>query len=321
VPCLLLWVLCSAVAVADPAPKPWAAGVSEAEQTTALALYKKANTEFEEARYGQALAMYRDAIKHWDHPAIRFNMVVCLVNLDQPLEAYDDLEAALKYGADPFSSETYAQGLTYKKLLQGQLARLQVTSKEPNAEITLDGAKLFTAPGEATKLAMPGNHQLVATKPGFLTTTIPLVLMGGKTSVLDVTLTHLAPTTIVRRWSPWKPWLAVGGGAALLITGGLLEARSYSNFQTYNREFDAACAHGCGGPTQPAVPDSIDSREHRARIENDAAIAMFVGGGAALIVGAIGVYLNQPHEAVEKPMTVTPVVMPGAAALLVGGSF
>src|SRR5262245_7450577 len=61
------------------APKPWVVGISEAEQQVALAVFKEGNSEFEQARYAQALAKYRQAIKHWDHPAIRFNMVVCLV--------------------------------------------------------------------------------------------------------------------------------------------------------------------------------------------------------------------------------------------------
>ena len=54
--------------------KPWAAGVSEAEQKTALVIYKQGNVEFEESRYAQALAKYREALRHWDHPAIHFNM-------------------------------------------------------------------------------------------------------------------------------------------------------------------------------------------------------------------------------------------------------
>jgi hypothetical protein len=321
---VLLVVVAAATPVwAQPAaPKPWAVGVSDAEQTRALEMYKQANAEFEEARYAQALAMYRDAIKHWDHPAIRFNMVVCLVNLDQPLEAFDDLEMALKYGAGPISAAVYEQGLTYKKLLLGQLAKVEVTSKEPGAEITLDGAKLFTAPGDVTKLVMPGNHQIVATKPGFLPTTTPLVLLGGKTVVANVELTRLAPTAIVRRWSPWKPWVVLGAGAAVALTGGILEWRSHDNFASYNASFSTSCGNGCGGPSEPPIPSSLAALERRARIENDSAIAMFAIGGAALTAGAIGLYLNQPYATtLEKNVTVTPFVSAREASIVVGGAF
>ena len=112
------------VAAAD--DKPWAAGVSDAEQQKALAIYREGNAEFEESRYAQALTKYREALKHWDHPAIRFNMAVCLINLQQPLEAFEHLEAGMKYGAAPLGPELYAQGVTYKKLLDGQLTHLKV---------------------------------------------------------------------------------------------------------------------------------------------------------------------------------------------------
>src|ERR1041384_5557334 len=69
------------------APRPWAAGVSESEQAVALKLYVAGNLEFAESRFAQALAKYKEAIQHWEHPAIRYNMAVCLINLDQPLEA------------------------------------------------------------------------------------------------------------------------------------------------------------------------------------------------------------------------------------------
>jgi hypothetical protein len=304
-----------------PAPKPWAVGVSDEEQTRALAIYKQANAEFEEARYAQALAMYRDAIKHWDHPAIRFNMVVCLVNLDHALEALDDLESALKYGDAPLGAAVYAQGLTYRKLLLGQLAKVVISSHESNAEITLDGAKLFTAPGTITKVMTPGNHQIVATKPGFLTTTMSLALVAGKDATAEVTLTRLAPATIVTRWSPWKPWLVVAGGAALSLTGGYLEYRSYENFASYNASFATACPNGCGGATSPPIPASLPSLQRRARIENATAVSMFVVGGLALAAGAIGVYINQPRSTLEHDIVVTPTVAAGAASLVVAGSF
>ena len=308
-------------AVAHAEPKPWAIGVSDTEQATALAIYQAANAEFEEARYAQALAKYRDAITHWDHPAIRFNMVVCLINLDQPLEAFADLELALKYGAQPFSADVFAQALTYQKLLLGQLAKLEVSSAEPGAEVTLDGAKLFVAPQKVTKLVRPGNHQIVATKPGFLTTTIPLVLVGGKVDTVDVRLVKLEPTRIVRRWSPWKPWVIVGVGVALASTGGYLEWRAYKNNSNYGSQFATACPSGCGGPVQPPIPSSLASLHDRARLENMSAIALLIAGGTALATGSYGVvHESAPRDsALEKNIMLAPAL--GGVSLAVVGSF
>ena len=146
------------------------------------------------------------------------------------------------------------------------------------------------------------------------------MLIGGKTLVEDVRLAPLAATRIVRRWSPWKPWVVLGVGAAAAIAGGVLEVRAHDNFDSYDAGFATQCPSGCGGPTQMPVPSALASLEHRARVENDVAVAMFVGGGVALVAGLIGVYLDQPY-AVERPLTVTPAVTGTAATLVVGGSF
>ena len=316
-----VWVAVAlGTAGADPAGKPWATGVSDAEQTRALEIYRHGNTQFEDAHYTEALALYREALTHWDHPGIRFNMVVCLVNLDQPVEAYEDLGKALQYGAAPLGTANYEQGLTYKKLLLGQLATVEVKSEERGAEVTFDGAVLFTAPGDVTKLVVPGSHQIVATKSGYSPATIPLVLLGGKTVVEDVKLTPFAPTRIVRRWAPWKPWLVLGAGAAVAIAGGILEVRAHDNYDSYDAGFTQTCPGGCGGPTQMPVPASLASLEHRARVDNDVGVGMLVGGGVAVVAGLVGIYLAQPY-AVEKPVTIAPAITATSTTLMVGGRF
>jgi len=170
-------------------PAPWAIGVSDEEQAAALEIYNAGNAEFEQGRYEQALAKYRDAIKHWDHPAIRFNMAVCLINLEDRRAALDSLELALRFGATPLGAAMYGQGLTYKKLLLQQLSRLQLSCKETGADVSLDGHKLFTAPGDVTLYVPPGGHQIVAEKPGYLTETMSLLLEPGMVAVRDI---HLA---------------------------------------------------------------------------------------------------------------------------------
>ena len=111
----------------DDGVRPWAQGVSETEQEMARALYLEGNAEFIESRFARALAKYREAIQHWDHPAIRFNMAVCLINLDQPVEAREALERSLSYGSTPLGHDAYTQGTTYRKLLDWQLSHVTAT--------------------------------------------------------------------------------------------------------------------------------------------------------------------------------------------------
>jgi hypothetical protein len=321
-------VLAGASARADaPAPTPvpstaaWAVGVSDAEQTTALAIYKEGNAEFEQARYQQALVKYREAITHWDHPAIRFNIVVCLVNLDDPRTAFDNLALALKYGEAALGHDVYVQALTYQKMLLGTLAKLEITSHEPQgATVTLDGKRLFTAPGDTTELVTPGDHQIVATKPGFITQTITLTLVPGKVTVRDVKLLDLkSATKYVRRWPVWQPWAVVSAGVAVALIGLPFQLQASTNYSRYNEEFATACPNGCGGAGQPAIPPSLTSIKDSAHAQNIAAITMFSVGGATIATGLIGVFLNQPRATIPHELQISPSAGPNGASLVVGG--
>ena len=305
---VIVFMLAASIAQAD--DKPWAAGVAQAEQDQALAMYREGNTEFEESRYKQALEKYREAIKHWDHPAIRFNMAVSLINLDQPLEAYEDITAALKYGAAPIGPEAFAQAQTYKKLLDGQLTHLKITCDVDGAEVTLDGQPILHGTGEATRLLLPGAHQVVASKAGFVTETSSLVLVPGKELVHPVKLAKLeVKTHLVRRWKARSPWLVVGGGAVGLAIGATFEVLAHGETQTYNELLKAQCPAGCGPllpPGMQEVDPATTSHKHTGRIENIAGVTLLSVGGAVAIAGLVGVYLNQPHSVVEHAPVITP---------------
>ena len=128
---LLLALVAACVALAPPAraepdERPWAAGVPAERQEEARRRYDEGNLLFEQEKYAQALSIYRGAVELWDHPAIRYNMAVALIHLDQPLAAYENLASALRFGAEPLQADVYTQAQTYRKLLLGQLARLKV---------------------------------------------------------------------------------------------------------------------------------------------------------------------------------------------------
>ncbi len=305
--------------------KPWAVGVSPEQEATALAIYKEGNEYFENKQYAQALAKYRKAIQAWDHPAIRFNMAVSLINLGQPVEAYDALLEALKYREAPLGSKLYADGLTYRRLLEGRLARLEVTCKEEGARITLDGQELMVGPGKASRVLLPGPHQVVASKPGFLTRSESIDLISGKAKRLELELITLkAAATTERRWKAWKPWAVVGGGAGLGLLGALLYWRAGADFDSYDSSIASLCVSGC---TESEIPGPVSGVETRAKVENGAAIAAFGLGGVALVTGVVLVILNQPHTVpahnIEvpppatpaSPVTVTPVLGPELTGL------
>lgn len=307
---VLAFVIAAASASHADDAKPWAAGVGEAEQAAALETYRGGNSEFEESRYPQALAKYREALAQWDHPAIRFNMAVALINLDQPLEAHEHLEKAMKFGAAPLGTEGYAQAVTYKKLLDGQLARLRVRCNVEGADVTLDGKPLLHCTGEATRLLAPGDHHLVATKRGFQPETTALALVPGKEHVHDVKLAVVG-AKLVRRWRANRPWIVVGIGVGAVLLGTGFELQSRSDYRSYDELVRSRCPLGC--PPDMAVSDSLDTK---GRVENIVGVSLLATGGALVVAGLVGVYLNAPRPIGEQAPVVVPVALRGGGGAL-----
>lgn len=305
----------------DAEVRPWAQGVSEAEQAIARDIYTQGNAEFAEARFAQALAKYREAIRHWDHPAIRFNMAVCLINLGQPLEAREHLERSLAYEAAPLGNTSYAQGLTYRALLDGQLAHLEASCTEPGAVVTLDGKYLFTAPGRAQPHVLPGEHLLAAAKPGFRATQTSFTTIPGARVRYEL---RLVPELVIAqpRWRYWK--YVLGAGVVGVGAGAIAYLAARSEFAGY----DDAAARACQQPGQPvgctaeqlhALPD-LRARKDRAETEQTVAFTLFAVGGAAVLTGVIGMIVDQPRVRTE-PRRVAVVPTAGGMAISLSGSY
>lgn len=310
-----------AAAQESPAPRPWADGVSDEKQALALAAYDQGNAEFVESRFAQALAKYREALAYWDHPAIRFNMVVCLINLDQLLEARESLERALAFGPAPLGPELHQQALTYKKLLEGQLTHVTIRCDEPGAEVSLDGVTLFVSPGQATRWVTPGKHQLVAMKAFYLPMSETLDLDPGTTPVVECRLyPNVTTTRTTRRWSTWKPYAIAGAGVLVVGVGGIAYGLAARDYGAYDDAIRVACPRGCSAAETAMLvePNAIRSG---ADFRRKAAVSLFALGGAFAIAGGVGLYLNQPRTEVSAPLIPGVVGGPGGMMLTLDGSF
>jgi hypothetical protein len=298
------------------AEKPWAVGVSPDQRAKALDLFKDGNRFFEQSQYAQAFTKYREALEVWDHPSIRYNMAVALVHLDKPLSAYENLIQALRYGQGPLAPELYSQAQTYKKLLLGQLAEVKIRCEERDAEVSLDGERLFAAPGEATRLVTPGMHRVVATKTGFLPLSRSLTLLPGKQIVEELQLVALKEVKtdrrLERRWAVWKPWMVAVAGVAVGLIGLPLLLQSKSDIESYDSYVNASCTRGC---TPSQIPAAVGDLKPKAALENGFAIGMFGLGGALVATGVALVIVNQPRVVETKPTRVawTPWLGTGVA--------
>lgn len=308
---LVLLCLMAGVAHADTA-EPWKVGVTEDQKKQAKVLLDEGNTLFVDKNYAEALAKYQAAIKVWDHPAIRFNVVRCLIQLLRPDEAAEELKLALKYGAAPLEEAVYAEAVAYEKLLANQVADVAITCAK-GVTVTLDGARIICG---VQKRVKPGRHQLVGAREGFLTKTLEVVAVGGETQKVDVALIALDQVTaaIEHRWPTWIPWVVFGGGLAIVGAGGLVELQAQANMNAHRREVQLQCG------TMPCVVDA--SQKDRAELQDKIAVTVMVVGAATAVSGGVMLYLNRGRTVYrESPTRLTAVPLPGGGAVTLWGRF
>ena len=289
---------------ADAPPTPWSKGVSKANQKKALDIFKAGNALFEEAKYTEALAQYEQALKLWDHPNIQFNLAVCLFNIRQPLEAWDHLERALRFGEAPLGKRLFEEAQTYKNLLESSLAQLEVSNEQDDVQVMLDGKELFTGAGKKKVHLLAGTHQLVASADGFQTESKALDLPAGQLTSEGIALQPEKVVTKVqvkkvrenydRRWSWWLPWSIEGGGIALALIGTGVYLSARSDMKAYDSALATACPTGC----KPAdIKPSLTAQEQAAQSKSGVGVGFWVAGGAVAAAAGVMAVLNRPRVA------------------------
>ncbi|HEY4178304.1 MAG TPA: hypothetical protein VGM90_15760 [Kofleriaceae bacterium] len=309
---VVVLALVPAVAHADGAP--WAQGVTDDQKARAKELLDAGNQLLLQNKYLEALDKYSAAVAIWDHPAIRFNMVRCQIQLGRDLEAYDNLELALKYGAAALEDTVYNEALAYRKLLQAQVGDIKVTCAQVGVKLTIDGQPLATCPAQESRRLLAGPHQIVGNKVGLLPKTLDLVVIGGKEQGVEVTLEPLAAgAKIVHRWKNYVPWTVFASGFALGAIGGVTLLFANNQMHQYDQIVDDKCTGRC-------TPEELAPYAHykdNASLESKFGMTAVVLGAAGVATGAVMIYINRGR-------TVYPEVAPlpgGGGALSFSGSF
>ncbi len=290
----------------------WSHGVPEAERRAAEALFLEGNKLLRESLTLLAVSKYREALTHWNHPNIHFNLAIALMSMDQPVETYEHLQQATQYGAKPLAEERFHHARNYLVLLEKQLARVQVRCDVPEGYVELDGHQLFATPGEWNGLVRAGRHTLVARRDGYVTNQSVRVFDGGKTLSIALELKTIDELTVTtRRWSAWKPWAVVGGGAAVLAAGAALVAGGNQKVKDYDR--DAARCTPSNRCTVAQVEALVQVRKDGEKLQKLGA-AGYAAGGAVLATGAVLVFLNRGQSQVRTYDSGETVAAPPAGA-------
>ena len=287
----------------DEADKPWSEGVAVDDRREARELFLEGNRLFRVPLFARAAAQYKAAIARWKHPAFYFNLSLAQINLGQEVDARDNLERALRYGAEPLGADEHLEAQKQLADLERQLGRIRISCQTQGAEVNLDGTTLFTAPGNYQTWIKAGPHELTAKKPGYLSEARKVNIKGGTRESVElrlITLEEVANRN--RRWAVWKPWTVVVAGTAMAIGGGVFHSRSAKNFSSYDDDFlILPCANSTSGCTEEDIPSSLNDRLDRAELQQKLAIGSYIASGVLLTTGAILLYLNRPRTLEDQP--------------------
>jgi hypothetical protein len=287
--------------------------VSETDKSTAKAKLEEGNAAYLNTDYVGALEKYEEALKSWDHPAIRFNVVRCQIQLDRVIEASTNLQTSLKFGKEPFEDSIYQEALGYQKLLEGQIGQIEVACSQDGAKLTFDGQPLIEkCPGSATRRVKPGQHSVVATKDGFLTKEMPIFVVGGNSQngpqKVDVKLIPLDKAAkVVHRWPTYIPWLVFGGGLAVSGLGVFLKVDAQNQMNQYDQNVASACAiDGCNldnpDPGDETTVANLNALRQSAESKDKLAIGVISVGIVGAAVGGVLLFMNRGRTVYEDPV-------------------
>lgn len=271
--------------------RPWAKGVPPDKQSAALALFREGNLLLRNSLFPRAVEKYREALKLWDHPAIHYNMVLALLNLNEPLSLHEHLIEAMRYGEAPFDADKFERARNFKTLIEGQLSHVEITCDIPDTTVLMDGKEVCKAPERYEAFVIPGAHTFSAIKAGYPRNDRKRNLAQGEKFQLPIKLyTKEELTRYTRKWEAWKPWAVLGAGAAVAAGGGLLHLQARNSFAS----FDAG-VQDCGG----CIPEKdLASKRSRGDTLQTAAMSTYAVGGGAVVTGLVLLYINraQPYQ-------------------------
>ena len=312
--------------------RPWAAGVAPAEQKVALAIFREGNAQLNDGLFARASETYKNALTHWKHPAIHYNLALALMNVDQPIEAYENLEKAIVFGEGPLEKDKFEHAKEYMLLLTKQIASIEVSCDKVGAKVSVDGKEVFVAPGTYKSRVRIGKHTFVAEKQGY-TTRINAPFIGPAENFrIELKLfTSEELTRYNRRWqATWMPYAVIGTGVAIGVVGVVLELSASASYNDYDKAV-AACNMGTGNqgcPTSTELTSTRDSGDTKKTL----GYVSYGVAGVAIATGVVLAILNRPKSYQIRPedlqeeqappaVSITPIITPTLAGAALQGHF
>lgn len=268
--------------------EPWYLQSTANARLRAQALFEQAIDRHQLLLRGDAMELYEQALALWDNPDIRWNLALVLEDLGQYLRAHQQLESALRWKAALGDERLREVQDRMRTLETRRLARIETYREEPGAEITLDGQPWPGPGGHRSSLVLPGEHYIVASKPGYFPVTRSVYVIAGRQArvALPMDADRLIET---RPWTAWKPWAVVAAGVAVAAVGAGLEAQALAQRNAAAETLGGGCHTLTCDPTPPPALYG------RAETRHTLATGVFAVGGTVVAAGLVLAWLNQPR--------------------------
>ncbi len=314
-------VLAAATVVAVGLISVQAPAQTQEELQAARELFQEAYKDEQEQRFGDALEKFKRVAKVKESASVRYRIATVLASMGRLREARDMYRAlAAAKTSLPAADQEIADSAAERAAdLDRRVPRLSVRVQDdppPDVRVTIDGAPV---PVSTTPRAIeldPGEHVVSATARGSMVHERTLVLDDGAGEVahtITFTAADSAAAAPVAAKHDTLGWVAVGSGAALVVTGSVL----------------LAVREGLIGDIETACPNNICPTRLRDGVESDRDTASLLGplGGAFAVAGlvavGVGVYMlvrsgGDTTAAVPNAMR---VVRPGPGGVRLALSF
>lgn len=315
--------------------RPWARGVSPQDQKIALDLFREGNLNLNDGVFVKAADKYREALKHWQHPAIYYNLALALINLDQPIEVYNSLQKAMAYGTAPLEKEKFDHAKEYLALIQQQLADIDVACDKKGAKVSVDGKEVFVVgkPGPdgtvsnhyGAKVKI-GKHQFVAEKEGYQARIKAPYIGPGEHFRIELKLFTAEDLTRYHRKfdKTWIPYAVMGAGVVFAGVGFGLQAAAKSKYSDFDKRVESCSMNnsGCSVTSDiTSIRNSGDTMKTLSYVAFGVAAGAIVTGGVLAVLNRKRPYQIRPEELSGEQLSLAPIVAPGLAGVGAVGHF
>ncbi len=284
----------------------------------------------------QAIPLLERAEALFHAPTILGTLGECQVKVGRLVEGTENLNrvAREQLAADAPAAFVQAQDRARVVLAEAQpkIARLTIVVAPEGVadlQVTVSGAAVSNALIGAARPTDPGEREIVASAPGYLTVKKTVTLADGGSETVELTLEPdpnartVAATSGSASSTSSRPsggtstqrilgYTGVGLGGALLIAGGVTGIMALGKEKSL--EENCPDKDSC----DPAYQDDLDSGETLATVST-----VFTIAGAAIGVGGVVLILTDSSPSAEKAASARPslAAVVGPGTLAVRGAF